>query len=88
VRCLELINATKQESKRMRARIPLYEAELAEYPPNKQRNAFVIVTEKGEFTFKAMSEEDMQFWLNALLKAKFSIESSINSIALDVARTQ
>jgi len=75
-----LFSFRTKETKKLRARIPLYEAVLAEYQPDKEENAFKISTEKGEFIFKTENDEEMQFWLNAILKEKFAIENAINTI--------
>eukprot|EP01094_Clydonella_sp_ATCC50884_P013169 TRINITY_DN2343_c0_g1_i10.p1 TRINITY_DN2343_c0_g1~~TRINITY_DN2343_c0_g1_i10.p1 ORF type:complete len:231 (+),score=76.93 TRINITY_DN2343_c0_g1_i10:516-1208(+) len=73
----------KQGDNRQRARIPLYQCEMEEYRPEKEDAAFKIKTDHGEFILRAESSEEMQFWCNAILVEKHTIEALIDNIHLE-----
>ena len=79
----ELLAYGVKGEKRQRARIPLYQAELDEYKPMKEPAAFKIKSEHGEFVLRASDEEQMQFWLNAIVVEKHTIETLIDDIHLE-----
>jgi len=50
---------------------------IEEYMPDKMNNCFEIKTGSKSIVLKAVDEQDMHEWLNAILKHKFLSDSSI-----------
>jgi hypothetical protein len=72
-------------------KVSLYRAALAEYKPHKYNGVtFTITPVAGEndkkapteIAFRAQSQEEMQGWLNALLRQKIKIEESVDLISI------
>jgi len=64
-------------------KVPLYKCVLEEYadPTTGENNRhFKIVTKLKTIVLRADSEEDMQLWLNSILKHKLAIEQIIDDI--------
>jgi len=71
-------------TKRPKYKLALFDCKIEEYEGEKYNySAFQITTQTGEeIVLQADNSEDMLFWINAILKEKFLIEETINSIAI------
>ena len=72
-----------EKKRRYKQKLALYECSIQEYKGEKfQFSAFQIKTQLGkDIVLRANSEEDMLFWVNAILREKHDIEETINAIA-------
>jgi hypothetical protein len=63
-------------------KLPLYNAKLEEYQPNKYDRCFEISDSKGKekWILRAKDTEEMHSWLNAIVKEKILFEDAINNI--------
>lgn len=75
----------QQNSTTPSGKIALYKAELSEYEPDSIENAFEIRTftdnKQHSLVLRAANDEEMHGWLNALLKQKLAIESTIDQLS-------